>query len=71
MANVLRKPGGGRRAGERTVGGLVLYHRQMRTYRREEIHLLETFAQQLAGGIDASQPPLQMNVFDSVRGIMR
>jgi signal transduction histidine kinase len=38
--------------GERTVGGLVLYHRQPRRYRPHEIQLLETFGGRLAGAIE-------------------
>ncbi len=52
---------------ERTMGGLVLYHRHRRTYTQYEIQLLETFAQQLAGGMELAEAYREIETFDRQR----
>jgi signal transduction histidine kinase len=52
---------------DRTMGGLVLYHRQRRSYAQYEIELLETFAQQLAGGMELAEAYRAIEMFDRQR----
>lgn len=52
---------------ERTMGGLVLYHRHNRGYTQYEIQLLETFAQQLAGGMELAKAYREIETFDRQR----
>jgi signal transduction histidine kinase len=52
---------------ERTTGGLVLYHRGPRRYASYEIQLLETFAEQLAGGMALAEAYRAIETFDHQR----
>jgi signal transduction histidine kinase len=52
---------------DRTMGGLVLYHHNRRNYASYEIELLETFAQQLAGGMELAEAYRAIETFDRQR----
>jgi signal transduction histidine kinase len=51
----------------RAIGGIVLYHHQHRSYQPYELELLETFAEQLGGGIGLAQAYDAVNALDQQR----
>jgi signal transduction histidine kinase len=51
----------------RAIGGLVLYHREPRTYLPHQLELLETFAAELAGAIKLAQAYAAVEALDRQR----